>query len=289
MSGTWLALGAILLWSTTATAFELSLDKLTTVQLMAGATVVSAVFFGVVSAVSKRTSVRDLLGRRNLLRSAVLGLLNPLLYYVLLFGAYTRLPGHHALIFNYTWPLFLALLAGPILGKRPGPRVAAGLLVSFAGVVVMYVQNREAAEADPLGMALALASAVVWAVAWLITMSDRRPAVSKLFGAFCFGSVYAVIAVLVTGSFRSFSPAGIPNVVYVALAEMGLSFLLWLRGLEKSANPGATGNLAYAAPFLSLLALRLVIREQISVFALLGLVLIVGGIIIGKTGTKVPR
>jgi drug/metabolite transporter (DMT)-like permease len=217
----------------------------------------------------------------------VLGLLNPLIYYVLLFAAYTRLPGHHALILNYTWPLFLAILAGPILGKRPGPRVAAGLIVSFAGVVIMYLQNRETAEADPFGMVLALGSAIVWAVAWLVTMNDSRPAVSKLFGAFCFGSVYAIAAFLATGAAESFSLTGVPNIVYVALAEMGLSFLLWLRGLEQSANPGATGNLAYASPFLSLLALRLVIREEISVFALLGLVLIVGGIVIGKTRSRV--
>ena len=283
MSGTWSALGAILLWSTTATAFELSLERVSTIELMAGATVASTAFFAVVWLCSGHRSMSQLVAPRLLARSAMAGLANPLLYYVLLFSAYDRLPGHRALILNYTWPIFLALLAIPILKRKPGPRVVIGLLLSFSGVVVSYVRTGGGAETDLLGTVVALGSAVVWATAWLVTMNDPRPAITKLLGAFLFGSLYALVAVIATGASFALRPASLPFVVYVALSEMGLSFLLWLGGLERSENPGAIANLAYVSPFLSLVILRLVLREDIAPFAVVGLAFIVGGILVGKS------
>ena len=79
MSGTWSALGAILLWSTTATAFELSLERVSTIELMAGATVASTAFFAVVWLCSGHRSMSQLVAPRLLARSAMAGLANPLL------------------------------------------------------------------------------------------------------------------------------------------------------------------------------------------------------------------
>ncbi|WP_157065561.1 DMT family transporter, partial [Thermococcus celericrescens] len=109
------AVGAVLLWSTVASAFKLSLRYMSPLQLLFYASLTSLMLFGILY-------VREFSPRRENLRSAYLGLINPLLYYIVLFSAYDRLPAQEAQALNYTWPLMLVLLSIPLLGKRPGAR-----------------------------------------------------------------------------------------------------------------------------------------------------------------------
>lgn len=273
----------MLLWSTVATSFELSLGRVSTVQLLVGSIASSFLFLLVVTLT---TSWRELLRHATwsgLLRSAGLAVVNPLLYYVVLFAAYDRLPGHQALILNYSWPVFLAILAGPILGDRPGIRTLIGMVISFGGVIIVYIRRLGGASTDPVGVALALGSSILWAIFWPLNAADKRPALVKLTFGFAFGTVYALVLAVLTSSAPLPSPSSIPLVAYVGLAEMGLSFLLWLRGLERSSHPGSLASLAYAAPFLSLILLRTVMGEEITALSIVGLVLIIGGIVLGRT------
>ena len=74
------ALAAVLLWSTVASAFKLSLRELSPPQLVFASSLVSAAFLGVVLALRGRLPELLALPRRQWLRSAGLGLLNPCLY-----------------------------------------------------------------------------------------------------------------------------------------------------------------------------------------------------------------
>ena len=67
-------------------------------------------------------------------KSVGLGLLNPLLYYAVLFKAYDLLPAQVAQPLNYTWALTLGLLSVPLLGQRFRPRLLVAGLVAYAGV-----------------------------------------------------------------------------------------------------------------------------------------------------------
>lgn len=58
------------------------------------------------------------LGLTAVLMSIGFGLVNPCLYYLLLFSAYDRLPAQEAMAINYTWTLTLTYLAVPLLGHR---------------------------------------------------------------------------------------------------------------------------------------------------------------------------
>ncbi|TVS14052.1 MAG: EamA/RhaT family transporter, partial [Wenzhouxiangella sp.] len=91
-----LALGAVLLWSTAATAFKLSLEYLAPVQLLAWASVVSVLTLGVLLLATGRLAHVLRGSRRDYLRSLALGLINPLAYYLVLFEAYDRLPAQEA-------------------------------------------------------------------------------------------------------------------------------------------------------------------------------------------------
>ncbi len=63
---------------------------------------------------------------------------------------------------------------------------------------------------------------------------------------------------------------------------MGITFLLWLKALKLSKTTANVANLAYLAPFFSLVVISLVVGEKILVSTVIGLIFIIGGIILQK-------
>ncbi|BAD86225.1 permease, drug/metabolite transporter (DMT) superfamily [Thermococcus kodakarensis KOD1] len=266
---------AVILWSTVASAFKLSLRHLTPLQLLFYASLTSLLVFGLLHSREFSLDRRDL-------RSVYLGLINPFLYYLVLFSAYDRLPAQEAQALNYTWPLMLVLLSIPLLGRRPEPRTVLGLLVGFAGALVIATKGEltSLTFSDPLGVALGLGSAVIWASYWLLNLRDERPLVEKMFWNFLFGFAYVSTLVLVSGEFQLPPLEGLAGAVYVGLFEMGVTFLLWYRAVE--GDMAFASSIAYLVPFLSLFFISLIVGEKIAFSTILGLVLIVTGIVIGK-------
>lgn len=268
---------AVLLWSTVAAVFKLTLRQLSPLQLLFYASLTSLSVLSVLYL--RRFSVR-----RENLSSAYLGFLNPFLYYTVLFSAYERLPAQEAQALNYTWPLMLVILSIPLLGNRPGVRTFIGLIMGFFGAVIVATRGSVTSLnfTDTLGVGLAFSSAVIWATYWLLNVKDGRESVEKMFWNFLFGFVYVSIAMALTGDFSIPSLSALVGAVYAGLFEMGITFLLWHRALESDLS--FASNLAYLVPFLSLLFISIVVGEKIEASTVLGLVFIVTGIVVGRGG-----
>ncbi|ALV62903.1 Permease of the drug/metabolite transporter (DMT) superfamily [Thermococcus sp. 2319x1] len=266
---------AISLWSTVASAFKLSLRYLTPLGLLFYASLTSLILFGVLYA-------REFSLRRENLRSAYLGLINPLTYYAVLFSAYDLLPAQEAQALNYTWPLMLVLLSIPLLGKRPNPKTISGLFLGFLGAIIVATKGdlTRLSFSDPFGVALGLGSAVIWASYWLLNLRDGRPLIEKMFWNFLFGFAYVSVVLLISGEFIVPPLEGLIGAVYVGLFEMGITFLLWYRAVES--DMAFASNLAYLVPFMSLFFISLLVGERIAPATVLGLAMIVGGIILGR-------
>ena len=105
------ALLTVLFWSTVATAFKITLRHLSTLEMLLFSSLTSIAVLGAI--LTLQGKLRLLIGgtARDYLRSALLGFLNPFLYYLILFHAYDLLPAQEAQPLNYTWPLMLVILA----------------------------------------------------------------------------------------------------------------------------------------------------------------------------------
>jgi drug/metabolite transporter (DMT)-like permease len=280
---------AILLWSTIACAYKLSLQALSPLPLLCWSATVSFALLFLLCIRTRGLSVFRSCSRRDLAASALLGLLNPFLYYLLLLEAYTRLLAQTALALNYTWPLFMALLAVPLLGQRLRIQGLAALLVSFVGVLIIVSRGQPAGLRlqNPAGILLAVGSALCWAFYWLLNMRDPRETADKLCLNFLFGAGYAWLAALLKGEVLLPNAAGIAGAAWLGIFEMGLTFLLWLRALETTGKAALLGNLAYLVPFLALIPLRFILGERLLASTFWGLGLIVAGILL--QGSARPR
>ncbi len=275
------ALATVALWSTVASAFNLSLRHVSPLELLLFSSLFATLILGCIVLGTGRRGELPHWTRTDYGRSAALGLLNPALYYLLLFEAYDRLPAQEALLLNFAWPVVFVVLSVVLLRQKIHPLAVASLLVSFCGVAVIATRGDPLSMRldNPIGVALALASTVVWSVYWIYSGHDRRDSVNRLFCNFVFGSAYLVGYCLIAGGVALPSLRGLAGSLYVAAFEMAVAFVFWLHALKLARHAAQVGSLVYLTPFLSLIVIHLVIGEELYPSTLLGLVLIVGGIV----------
>jgi len=278
------AAAAVLLWSTIASAFKISLDYLDVLSLLFYASVVATgtLFFYLLF--SKKLNLIKGFSKNDYLRSAMLGFLSPFLYYLVLLNAYSILTAQEAMTLNWLWPMTLVLLSIPLLRQKIKLKSILAIAVSFFGVFIIATRGNILGFefTNPVGVLLALGSTIIWASFWIYNVRDKHDAAVRLFFNFMFATVFIFLSILLFAKIQIPGLKGILGVVYIGLFEMGITFLLWLKALKLSKTTAHVANLAYLAPFLSLVAISLVVGEKILLSTVIGLIFIIGGIILQK-------
>ncbi|MDV6253213.1 DMT family transporter [Vibrio sp. EA2] len=276
-------LSAVLLWSTVATAFKLTLAEFTPIQMLSVASVVSAIALIIVCGVQGKLNQLSDTFLSNPWYYLLLGLINPLTYYLILFKAYDLLPASQAQAINYSWAITLTLMAAVFLGQKIRAKDWIACALSYFGVIVIATKgdilglNFE----SPLGVGLALLSTLLWAGYWILNTKNKAdPVVGVLLG-FLVATPFTIgISIYEGASWQQISPQGWLAVTYVGLFEMGITFVLWLSALKSTQNTARISNLIFASPFISLMLLATIIGEDIHPSTLIGLVLIISGLVI---------
>lgn len=275
------ALSATLLWSTVGSAFKLTLRHIAFADLLFIASFTSVVLLFVVLLYTGKVTLLKSLKPGDYLKAAALGMLNPFLYYLVLLKAYDLLMAQEAGTLNYIWPVVLVLLSIPLLHQKISWLSVVAILISFSGTIIIGTRGQllEMKFGNPLGVMLALASAIFWALFWIYNVKDKKDEVVKLFLNFCFGTIFIFIYLLFTTGISIPNILGFSGAVYAGLIEMGITYILWLKALQLSSTTAKVSNLVYLSPFISLIIIRFVVGEQILVSTIFGLLLIVGGIL----------
>ncbi len=278
------ALSAVLLWSTVATAFKIALQYVDYLNLLFYSSLTSATaLLIIIIATGKLRLVRNL-ERKELTHAVLQGILNPFLYYLVLFRAYSLLRAQEALTLNYTWAVMVVLLSAAIFRKALRFRELCAIMISFSGVLVIATKGSFDFNFDePLGIGLALGSSLIWALFWVMNIGTKTDETVKLFISFVTGFVLITITVAATGSLTLPSSEGLAAVVYVGLFEMGITFVLWLKALNLTDSIARTSNLVYLSPFLSLAFINVIIGESVALSSIAGLALIMAGIILQQS------
>lgn len=282
-------LTAVLLWSTVATAFKIGLQHTDYATLLFFSSAFSAAALGLILVFKKNT----LSGLPAVLpRGALLGLINPFIYYLVLFKAYSLLPAQEAQPLNFTWPLVLVLLSAVFFSERLSCRDVISLMVCFFGAWVVSSHGRftDIHFSSLPGTLLALGSSIFWSVYWILNRAYSGDKASLLFVSLLTGTLYTGIFLLFRGGIHIPPLPGFVACLYIGLFEMGITFLIWAKALQFTDSAALISNLLYLSPFISLVFIRLVLGETIVPATIIGLVLIVAGILIQKVGgLKRPR
>ena len=279
---------SVLFWSTVATSFKLALREYDFIQLIFYASVVTVILLFVVLLIQGKTTQIFRQTRRQWMYSLLMGVFNPLLYYLVLFKAYSLLPAQVAQPLNMIWPITLALLSVPLLNQKISWISFVALLISFTGVFFISSQGGLGGfkNTNPLGVFLAVGSSVLWSLYWIFNVRDKRDEIIKLFLNFAIGAVYLLPVVFLFSSFQIKPGGAFAAVIYSGIFEVGVTYVLWLKAMNLTTSNAKIGNMVFFAPFLSLIFIHFILKETIFVTTFIGLIFIVSGVLVQQVDRK---
>jgi len=287
----WFGLSAVLLWSTVASAFKLTLRYFDPIQLLLYASIVSfIVLFGILFLQRKMHLIVSYSVREYLILG-LLGLLNPFIYYLVLFEAYSLLPAQEAQPLNYTWALTLSYLSIFILKHSLQRKDVLAGIVCYAGVIIISTHGDiiHFSFTNLKGVVLALISTILWSLYWLYNAKLKVDPLVGLFINFAVGIPFIFIWATLFSDPFALNLYGLLGSAYVGIFEMGLTFVLWLKAIKLSTNASQIANLIFISPFISLLLIALIVGEKILFSTCVGLILIIIGLVIQQKPSKVTK
>lgn len=280
---TLLAILAVIFWSTMSSAFKISLRYIAFDQLLFWGSLTGLLLLGVINQSGKHPIRFRNLTTKAVLGSAAMGLFNPFLYYLILFKAYELLDAQEAGTLNYTWPIILVLLSIPLLKQKIRPLSILAIFISFVGIIIISTRGDLLGLhfSNPLGVTMAVGSSFLWAIYWIMNMSDRREETGKITLNLFFGLVYMILYLLISGrGIELPSSTALIGIAYIGTFEMSITFVIWLKALQYSSDTAKVSNLIYLSPFIALFWINNTVGESIRISTIAGLVFIVAGIIL---------
>ncbi|MCE9569164.1 MAG: DMT family transporter [Rhodocyclales bacterium] len=213
-------------------------------------------------------------------------------YNVLVYGGLQYTTAINGMLLNSFVPIMIVLISWLMLGKRLHGREAAGIVVSFVGVLSI-VAHGEAQRLRELTLNIGdfwiLASVLAWS-AYTLLLSKRPPVHPLAFLA----------AISVTGLFFLFpfyvwemaqghrliaTPGSIAGIVYTGVGPAFLGYILWNRGVAE-VGAARAGLFMHLVPAFGIVLSMIFLDEEPALYHAIGIGLIFAGIGLNTRRTK---
>jgi drug/metabolite transporter (DMT)-like permease len=274
-----------LIWGSSFMFIKVAVRDLTPSTLILGRLGLAALTLGIVvpMLVGVRLALAEL--RAHWPALVIVGLLNTAVPFWLLSWGETRIDSGLASIIQASVPIFNALLAfGFFHDQRVTGRRLAGVAVGFVGVALLVGAQP---QGKILGALAVVAMAGCYAVGGLLTrryLTETRPQVIALGTSLIAAVVVAPFGILQAPSHMpGWKPIG--SVVVLGVVGTAAAYLLFFT-LIAGAGAAYASLVTYLVPPVALAYGALFLGEGVGVAALVGLVLIFGGVALG---TRAPR
>jgi drug/metabolite transporter (DMT)-like permease len=181
-------------------------------------------------------------------------------------------------------------------GERPGAGAVAGLLVGFAGIVLLVWPDLRAGGTGAAQFGLGLVALQLACVGWAAgsAYSKRHRHGEDVLGAtalqMLFGGVLMAIVASVLGEWQSlaFTPRTVAAIVYLTVAGSVAAFVAYVYALRHL--PVSTVSLhAYVNPVIAVALGALVLGEPFTVRVAAAAALVLAGLAIVRSSGRGPR
>jgi drug/metabolite transporter (DMT)-like permease len=225
---------------------------------------------------------------RNYKKVFILGLINPFLYYLVLFKAYDLLPAQEAQSINYTWALMLAFLSVIFLKQKLTLKDILAGIICYFGVLIISTKGAPFSLnfSNFDGVFFALLSTVLWSMYWIVNTKHKGDPIVGLFSNFLISLPLIIIYFVITQPLIIPDIKGVLSAAYVGFFEMGITFLFWLKAMQKATSTAKIANLIFISPFLSLIFIHFIVGEEIFLSTIFGLSIIIIGLILQQSSKE---
>ena len=187
-----------------------------------------------------------------------------------------------AAVLGISIPVWVALLAWPILGERLSPLRAVSLAVALAGIAVLIGGNGLEASLEKLpGFLCVLAGAVCVALGTVLTKHFPLAMPPLSLAAWQIGIGCLPIAIVGLAveqpQLAALSSVGWASMLYMTLIQFCLCYVCWFAALERL--PAATASIGtLLVPVIGVLSAAAMLHEPLGFREITALVVTLGGV-----------
>ena len=190
-------------------------------------------------------------------------------------------------LLNGAMPIFAALVAAIFLREFPrGPQLA-GLVTGFTGVVLISLPSIGEGANQALGVILVLAATVCYGFAVNIAapLQRRYGSVAVMSKMLLLATIWTLPYGLFGLRASTFEPGPAIAVAALGVVGTGIAFVL-MASLVGSVGSTRASFTTYLIPFVALALGVVFLGDEVSVVAIVGVVLVVGGAVLASRRTR---
>lgn len=272
---------SIFLWSTTATVTKLLLGSLNSMQILAVSSFFAFIFLLILNLFKKKLNEIKKYKIKDYLQIAGMGALGVFLYYLFLYLGTNKMLASQAFILNYLWPMMTVVFACIILKEKMTLRKILAFVLSFVGVIIVTA-NGNLLNIDNntlIGALFCILAAISYGLFSVLNKYKGYDKYASMMLYYLTTFIICIIYLLITRTTIDIGIGQAGGLLWSGIATSAIAFTTWALALQKG-DTAKISNLAYITPFLSLVWTYFFLKENISIYSVLGLVVIVLGIFI---------
>lgn len=286
ITGHLLALITILVWGTTFVSTKMLLDYFSPVEILFMRFVIGfAVLFIICPHLLK---VRD---RKHEIYFAAAGLCGVTLYYLLENMALSYTLASNVGVIISIAPFITAIFAHFFI-KNEKFRIQffIGFVIAVAGISLMSFNGSDVLELNPLGDILTVLAAIAWAAYSILTKKVAEFHYNMILATrriFLYGLIFMIPELLIFGFTPDvdalMEPTNLFNILFLGIGASAICFLTW-NSAVRILGAVKTSVYIYLGPVITVLTSVLVLHENITIVAIMGIILTLAGLIISRNG-----
>ena len=281
------AIISVLLWSTTATVSKLLLGSLDSMQILLLSSLFSFIFLLIINCINGSIKEIKKYKPKDYLIIFSLGLIGIFLYDLFFYLGINAMQASQAFIINYLWPIMTVLFACIILKEKFTLRKIIAIIISFIGVIIVSSNGNiiNIDKSSVMGTVYCMLAAILYGLFSVLNKKQNYNKFTSMMLFYFCSFIISLIYVLV--SKKTFIPelSQLFGVLWIGIFTSAIAYTSWALALAKG-DTARISNIAYLTPFISLLWTGIILKEQISLYSVLGLIIIVLGIFIQMKNKK---
>lgn len=275
------AIISVLLWSTTATVSKLLLGSLDSMQILLVSSLFSFLFLLIINCFNESIKEIKKYKPKDYLIIFALGVIGIFLYDLFFYLGINAMQASQAFIINYLWPIMTVLFACIILKEKFTIRKIIAIIISFIGVIIVSSNGNllSIEKSSLMGTIYCLLAAILYGLFSALNKKQNYNKYTSMMLFYFNSTIISLIFVIATKRFFIPELSQTLGLLWIGIFTSAIAYTSWALALAKG-DTARISNIAYLTPFISLVWTGIVLKEKISFYSVLGLVIIVLGIFI---------
>jgi drug/metabolite transporter (DMT)-like permease len=235
---------------------------------------------------------------RDVLRLVLLGVVGITVMNLAMTFGQRLVPAALASLIVTSNPVFTVVVAAALGQERITRRTVAGIALAFIGFLIVLMYGTGSGTSFDTGQLRGVGLIVIAPMSWAIYTVLSKPMLARYpsFHVAAYTAIAGAVGFMAIPFLHDGTISRIGNLdqrgwfaaFFAAILAYALAYFLWYKGLEVL-SPSKTAVYIYLVPVFGVLSARLVLKEPITIFLVLGGATILAGVVVTNTARRPPR